>query len=503
MGMILEYDQSPNATVDQKVGTLKDSVQRALEDVEQNTEGKPGTPGVGIEAIIEQWCLSTSKFSPVGTWVYTEERPEWKPNYYFWTRNEVHYTDSNIRYTTPGLADALNKAYEAAYAAGEWQGEIEGIVSTIEKTVEDIKNLADETKQLADSAAQNAESAKTQVAEVNAELAEADKQIGLLTQELETLEQTMIANYATKGELTAVNTTLGTQIEQNAAQISSTASKVQEIDIDASKALADAAAAQTAADQAAQNAADAQTKYTALKQQADVTDEQLAAAKEAVEEAQKAATEAGDAAAVAQSAADSLADRITTVESNITQTAEQITAAVSRIDEIEGDIDHISEEELIDIKESITNINQTAENIALSVSDIETKQNAMDELKSQIEQITSMLIEDGKITFDFDTIKKQVDDAVEELERRNRYVAITEDEALGATITIGDSESGMVGRFSKTSLDFLNGTHVVASYANDGLTTENITTNNQMKFGSNWAIRPGAGGNLNDVWIGG
>lgn len=75
MGMILEYDQSPNATVDQKVGTLKDSVQRALEDVEQNTEGKPGTPGVGIEAIIEQWCLSTSKFSPVGTWVYTEERP--------------------------------------------------------------------------------------------------------------------------------------------------------------------------------------------------------------------------------------------------------------------------------------------------------------------------------------------------------------------------------------------------------------------------------------------
>ncbi|MFQ9811210.1 MAG: hypothetical protein ACLRYB_18180 [Segatella copri] len=59
----------------------------------------------------------------------------------------------------------------------------------------------------------------------------------------------------------------------------------------------------------------------------------------------------------------------------------------------------------------------------------------MDELKSQIEQITSMLIEDGKITFDFDTIKKQVDDAVEELERRNRYVAITEDEALGATIT--------------------------------------------------------------------
>ena len=166
-------------------------------------------------------------------------------------------------------------------------------------------------------------------------------------------------------------------------------------------------------------------------------------------------------------------------------------------------IDHISEEELVDIKESITNINQTAEDIQLSVSNVETKQTAMDELRSQIEQITSVLIENGKVTFDFDTIKQQVEGAVEELERRNRYVAITEDATLGATITIGDSESGMVGRFTKTSLDFLSGDTVIASYANDGLTTENITTNNQLKFGSNWAIRPGAGGNLNDVWIGG
>ena len=103
MSMILEYDQSPNATVDQKVSTLKDSVQRALEDVEQNTEGKPGAPGVGIEEIIEQWSLSTSKISVTGAWGY--EQPQWQPNHYLWTRNEVHYTDGNIRYTTPGLAE--------------------------------------------------------------------------------------------------------------------------------------------------------------------------------------------------------------------------------------------------------------------------------------------------------------------------------------------------------------------------------------------------------------
>lgn len=666
MGMILEYDQSPNATVDQKVSTLKDSVQRALEDVEQNAEGRPGAPGVGIEEIIEQWLLSTSKISPIGTWVYVEERPEWKPNHYFWTRNEVHYTDGNIRYTTPGLADALNRAYEAAYEAGDILGDIETTVSTIEQTVEEITQLANESKELAQQAQSAAESANEQVDQVSGEIATANQQIATLVQELETLESDMSTNYATKGELTQVNTSLGTQIQQNAAQISSTASAVQQVDIDASQALQDAADAAAAAAQAQQNATDAQNKYTQLKQQADVTDEQLAAAKEAVEEAQKAATEAGDAAAAAQSAANSLADRVTAAESNITQMATQISATVQKVESIKvggrnyllsseelefnaysgsavtkesditvdewkattakriygtrgtsklaalmsptlyfpeidkeyvgsihiknngtntigvgrtytgtnfievppgqsgrvqftftptvvntimqmqiyvdnegeafdvtywrpkwevgnkatdwtpapedidadintvkGDIDHISEEELVDIRESITNINQTAEDIQLSVSDIETKQTAMDELRSQIEQITSVLIENGKVTFDFDTIKQQVEGAVEELERRNRYVAITEDATLGATITIGDSESGMVGRFTKESLDFLNGDTVIASYANDGLTTENITTNNQLKFGSNWAIRPGAGGNLNDVWIGG
>lgn len=678
MGMILEYDQSPNATVDQKVSTLKDSVQRALEDVEQNAEGRPGAPGVGIEEIIEQWLLSTSKISPIGTWVYVEERPEWKPNHYFWTRNEVHYTDGNIRYTTPGLADALNRAYEAAYEAGDILGDIETTVSTIEQTVEEITQLANESKELAQQAQSAAESANEQVDQVSGEIATANQQIATLVQELETLESTMEASYATKGELTEISTSLGTQIQQNAAQISSTASAVQQVDIDASQALQDAADAAAAAAQAQQNATDAQNKYTQLKQQADVTDEQLAAAKEAVEEAQKAATEAGDAAAAAQSAANSLADRVTAAESNITQMATQISATVQKVESMKiggrnillnssfksdydewtlspadshmitskdgidcghvtgalnthktirqpilgkmepdteytvsgwvytenivqgttnytsslymdgyynnngtstwfsigsiqipvntgkwtyisytftspnetkiknatimrfyvytrdytgdlyyhslklevgnkatdwtpapedmasaDDVDHILNEDLVDIRESITNLDILAEGIRADVSTIETKQNDMDDLKSQIEQITSVLIENGKVTFDFETIKQLVNDATEEIERRNRYVHITEDATLGATITIGDSESGMVGRFTKESLDFLNGDTVIASYANDGLTTENITTNNQLKFGSNWAIRPGAGGNLNDVWVGG
>lgn len=604
--------------------------------------GAAGDPAPAIVTMTEEYYLSTSKTQLAGgEWVRT--MPEWETGKYLWTRWCIEWSEPNpttLTYSDPVVATSFNEIHEAADSA---------------------KTAAEEAKT-------EAENATSQVSQVNTELAQAQQELEALAGNLETLESDMSTNYATKGELTQVNTSLGTQIQQNAAQISSTASAVQQVDIDATQALQDAASAAAAAAQAQQNATDAQNKYTALKQQADVTDEQLAVAKEAVEEAQKAATEAGDAAAAAQSAADSLADRVTTAESNITQMATQISQTVQKVENIKvggrnllknsesivlsgtnyssavelneglitiiaesgafnaykypettipveeltaevgtqyvfsgeikmtglteqtnlvfdfrsedeatknrvsasipldkegewqtvsgiltvantgltkcviiisgsqsvkdatieyrhfklergnkatdwspapedlasvADVDHITSEELVDIRQSITNINQTFEDIELSVSDIETKQNAMDELKSQIEQITSVLIEDGKISFDFETIKEQVNDAVEELERRNRYVAITEDATLGATITIGDSESGMVGRFTKTSLDFLSGDTVIASYANDGLTTENITTNNQLKFGSNWAIRPGAGGNLNDVWIGG
>lgn len=651
--------------------------------------GAAGDPAPAIVTMTEEYYLSTSVTELAGgEWVRT--MPELTSGKYLWTRWCIEWSEPNptmLTYSDPVVATSFNEIHEAA----------------------------DNAKTAAEEAKTEAENATSQVSQVNTELAQAQQELEALADNLETLESDMSTNYATKGELTEINTALGTRIEQNAAQISSTASAVQQVDIDASQALQDAADAAAAAAQAQQNATDAQNKYTQLKQQADVTDEQLEAAKEAVEEAQKAATEAGDAAAAAQSAADSLSDRVTTAESNITQLADRISQTVSKVEKAvssvkieyalsdsattaptsgwsttapewvdgkymwqkttttkgdgtssatttcisgatgatgaqgpkgdkgdtgaqgpagakgdkgdtgetgaqgpqgekgdtgdvgpqgatgpkgdKGDtgatgpqgpagadgvdvvsvvkyytmqdstlaaptkptaypapapwvttepeyseetpsslyivectvfsdgtwiysdvslssayevakeamdkIDHISEEELVDIRESITNINQTAEDIQLSVSDIETKQTAMDELRSQIEQITSVLIENGKVTFDFDTIKQQVEGAVEELERRNRYVAITEDATLGATITIGDSESGMVGRFTKESLDFLNGDTVIASYANDGLTTENITTNNQLKFGSNWAIRPGAEGNLNDVWIGG
>lgn len=606
----------------------------STEDLDPKIIGAYGDQGPSAPSIVKmtkEYYMSSSETEPKDS-VWSPTIPEWTSGFYLWTRWAIQWSEPNptpITYSEPVL----------------------------EKSFNDIHELAETTLDVANEAKESAENAVTQIAQVNTELANAEEELESLVENLETTKEEFAASYATKQELTEVNTDLGVLIEKNAAELSSTASKVQAIEIDASQALQDAADAATAAETAKQNAIDAQNKYTQLKQQADITDEELEAAQQAVESAMEAATAAGDAAAAAQSAANSLADRVTAAESNITQMATQISATVQKvesikvggrnlaaksgfgryagskwysdmqnttendyvftvtgnptdlvgfkvpvepgvitvsgktglkqikpywtfyngttiaqaqtsrlidtssgefafqltvpstanelqiglgyypyagatgtytlsyvkiekgnmptdwtpapedmitdIDTVKGDIEHISEEELVEIRESITNLDMTAEDIRASVSTIEKQQADMESLRSDIEQITSVLIENGKVSFDFDTIKQLVDDATEEIERRNRYVHITEDATLGATITIGDSESGMVGRFTKTSLDFLSGDTVIASYGNDGLTTENITTNNQLKFAGNWAIRPGASGNLNDVWIGG
>ena len=131
------------------------------------------------------------------------------------------------------------------------------------------------------------------------------------------------------------------------------------------------------------------------------------------------------------------------------------------------------------------------------------------ELLETVEKLTKVTVEDGAVKFNFDEMLTKITGNTETLETRNKYVHIEDDETEGATIVIGDSSSGMVAEFTKSALNFKSGDTVIASYANDGLSVENMTTRNQILFeGHGWAIRPGSevsSGkfNLNDVWIGG
>lgn len=283
----------------------------SVENLDPKVIGSLGEPGDDAPYVInmsEEYYLSVSETElSGGEWVRT--MPKWLPGKYLWTRWCIEWSEPNpttLTYSEPVIAAAFN----------------------------DICETADSAKTAAEEAKTEAESATSQVSQVNTELAQAQQELEALADNLDTLESDMATNYATKGELTQVNSSLGTLIEQNAAQISQTATQVTEIEIDASQALQDAADAAAAAETAKQNAIDAQNKYTQLQQQANATDEQLEAAQEAVEQAMQEATAAGDLAAAAQSAVGSLTDRVTAAETNITQNANQISQTAEKIDNL-------------------------------------------------------------------------------------------------------------------------------------------------------------------------
>ena len=239
--------------------------------------------------------------------------------------------------------NAQAKAEEAATAAGE-----------AKTTADSAVGKADTAKTAAEQAIAEAEKAATTAAAAKQDAANAQKDIDSLGDSLTTLSNTMSADYARKTDLTETKASLQTQISQNAAGISSTASRVQTIDettneaqkqllgalswvevaqeqadeaqaaaeaaqIAATAAATAAANAQREADtakaaaQAAQGVADkaeadlktAKADLAAVQGRADATEAEIAAAQAAVNAAQAAADKANaDAATAAQTAAE-------------------------------------------------------------------------------------------------------------------------------------------------------------------------------------------------------
>lgn len=189
--------------------------------------------------------------------------------------------------------------------------------------------------------------------------------------------------------------------------------------------------------------------------------------------------------------------------SKVEQISDSITSTVEQVTKLQEDSDHLNNDILPDMLTEITEISQNAGDIELKVSSMQNTIGDVEGMKSELSKITGMLIDENGVSFNFEEIFKRMTEAEEKLDERQYYVNIDKNSADGAAITIGDSESGMVGRFTKTSLDFLFNGGVVASYGNEGLTTDNVMVKNQVKYFEKWATRPGKGDNLNDVWIGG
>lgn len=383
---------------------------------------------------------------------------------------------------------------------------LEGIVtdtSKVDERLTAVESSANDAKTAASEAKERADSALTQMDSVNAEIDAANNQIESLQDELTTYKETVEAEYATKGELTDIDSTLTSQIEQNAASIASTVKRVDSIEIDSNKAIDDAAAAQAAAN-AAQTAADtAKRNYELLQQQADATDEALEQAKADVESAQAAADAAQDAANTAQSAANSLSDRVSSAESQITQHSDSIASLVSKTTEFEDSYatrDEVTEQ----IATTTTSILQTSEEITMSILAGYTTTDALETYKKEIEN-TFSANEEG-FEYEFKRLEEKLTELGNTVTTQNSYIRLENGEiVIGQS---GENASPITTVYTNTGMEIRYNGVTVAKYTDGAMEVTNSYIGNQQAYWQQWAVRKGVyvtgkGYNLNFVWIGG
>lgn len=231
------------------------------------------------------------------------------------------------------IADA--KAVEAAQAAAKAladAADANAAVEVAQSAAETAIQKADTAQETADTAKNEATTAQATANAAKFDAEQAKKDIASLGEELETVSTTMTADYARKTDLTEAEASLQSQISQNAAQISSTVSKIETIDETVNNAQEQAQAAQatanTAKAQADQAIADAEAAQTAA-------DNAATASANAQSEANKAKAAAATAKEVADKAEANLATAkadLATVSSRVDATEEEIIAAQRAVD---------------------------------------------------------------------------------------------------------------------------------------------------------------------------
>ena len=197
---------------------------------------------------------------------------------------------------------ATQKAAEAKTAAENAQTEAttaKTAAGNAETAAANAINKANEAKNTADIAKSNAESAIVTAEAAKLDAEQAEKDVKAFEAGLETVKNTMSADYARKTDLTETEAELQTQLSQNAAEIKSAAYKLMVIDETANdagdkvdSAQNAAALAQQQADEAAELAAAAQTEADNAKNAAQTAQAEADTAKTAAETAKSVADNA-------------------------------------------------------------------------------------------------------------------------------------------------------------------------------------------------------------------
>lgn len=259
--------------------------------------------------------------------------------------NKVEESVTAFENAINGAQEAANNAQQAAGTAQTKAEEAETAAANAQKEATEAKEAAGAAQSSANSAISKAnaaqdtaEIAKTEAeaaiataaaAKIDAEQAEAD--IKDFEKNLETLENTISAEYARKTELTETTANLQTQISKNAAELSSTASKLTIIDETVNNAADRVEAAQNAAALAQQQADEASEIAEAAQTAAN-------AAKTAAENAQAEAITAKEAAATARTVLDQAEAELNaakieleTISAKADATEEEIAAAQNAV----------------------------------------------------------------------------------------------------------------------------------------------------------------------------
>ena len=100
----LSFTANNGETVGEYIGQYVDFTQADSNSVSSykwsRIVGEPGADGVGVEAVTEEYYLSTSKTAQTGgQWQTTQ--PDWSEGKYIWTRVRIDYSDGSTGYTQP------------------------------------------------------------------------------------------------------------------------------------------------------------------------------------------------------------------------------------------------------------------------------------------------------------------------------------------------------------------------------------------------------------------
>ena len=240
------------------------------------------------------------------------------------------------------VAEATTKAGEAKTAASNAQAKAEEAKTTsgVAKTsAESAKINAAEAKVIAENSKTNAQEAIATAEAAKADAEQAKKDVVAFGENLETVTDTMRAEYARKTELTETEAHLQSQISKNAAGVSSTVSLLMTIDETANNAREKANVAQAEAQAAQTKANEATANAEAARLAANQAAQAASEAQNEADLAQSRAEEARNILAQANEDLEAAMIDLATVEARADATEEEIAAAHATVATAQGAVD--------------------------------------------------------------------------------------------------------------------------------------------------------------------